>query len=154
MALPWALARLRPSAVRVRIRSRSTSASPPSTATINRLTRVTHGQSHAQRRRGSAIAVFVSSQFHVVVAAIVAVIQLFWDGKGDRLLVADLILGDAGVAAWLSGDTMRPLGFRSRTTQARTHKLLAGIAAHPACLCVAVLHLLLLRGELRADGRR
>jgi hypothetical protein len=36
MAFPWALARLRPSAVRVRIRSRSTSASPPSTASIKR----------------------------------------------------------------------------------------------------------------------
>ena len=36
MAFPWALARLLPSAVRVRIRSRSTSASPPSTANINR----------------------------------------------------------------------------------------------------------------------
>jgi hypothetical protein len=36
MAFPWALARLLPSAVRVRIRSRSTSASPPKTASINR----------------------------------------------------------------------------------------------------------------------
>ena len=36
MAFPWALARLRPSAVRVRIRSRSTSAKPPSTASIKR----------------------------------------------------------------------------------------------------------------------
>jgi hypothetical protein len=36
MCLPWALARLRPSAVRVRIRSRSTSARPPRTASINR----------------------------------------------------------------------------------------------------------------------
>jgi hypothetical protein len=34
MCFPWALARLRPSAVRVRIRSRSTSARPPSTASI------------------------------------------------------------------------------------------------------------------------
>ena len=34
--LPWALARLLPSAVRVRIRSRSTSASPPTTASIKR----------------------------------------------------------------------------------------------------------------------
>jgi hypothetical protein len=33
---PWALARLRPSAVRVRIRSRSTSARPPNTASIKR----------------------------------------------------------------------------------------------------------------------
>ena len=33
---PWALARLLPSAVRVRIRSRSTSARPPSTASIKR----------------------------------------------------------------------------------------------------------------------
>jgi hypothetical protein len=32
MCLPWALARLLPSAVRVRIRSRSTSAKPPRTA--------------------------------------------------------------------------------------------------------------------------
>jgi len=68
--------------------------------------------------------------------------------------MADLILGDAGVATWLPGDTMRLLRFRSCTTQAGTHKLLAGIAAHSACLCVAVLHLLLLRGELRADWRR
>ena len=36
MCFPWALARLLPSAVRVRIRSRSTSASPPSTASIKR----------------------------------------------------------------------------------------------------------------------
>ena len=36
MALPWALARFLPSAVRVRIRSRSTSARPPSTASIKR----------------------------------------------------------------------------------------------------------------------
>ena len=36
MCFPWALARLLPSAVRVRIRSRSTSAKPPSTASINR----------------------------------------------------------------------------------------------------------------------
>ena len=36
MAFPWALARARPSAVRVRIRSRSTSARPPSTASIKR----------------------------------------------------------------------------------------------------------------------
>ena len=36
MCFPWAFARLRPSAVRVRIRSRSTSASPPSTASIKR----------------------------------------------------------------------------------------------------------------------
>ena len=35
MAFPWALARLLPSAVRVRIRSRSTSAKPPRTASIN-----------------------------------------------------------------------------------------------------------------------
>ena len=36
MCFPRALARLRPSAVRVRIRSRSTSAKPPSTASIKR----------------------------------------------------------------------------------------------------------------------
>src|SRR6266446_9570837 len=36
MCCPWALARLLPSAVRVRIRSRSTSASPPRTAVISR----------------------------------------------------------------------------------------------------------------------
>src|SRR5258706_11885836 len=36
MCCPWALARLLPSAVRVRIRSRSTSAKPPSTASIKR----------------------------------------------------------------------------------------------------------------------
>ena len=36
MCFPWALARLLPSAVRVRIRSRSTSASPPRTASIKR----------------------------------------------------------------------------------------------------------------------
>ena len=36
MGCPRSLARLRPSAVRVRIRSRSTSAKPPSTASINR----------------------------------------------------------------------------------------------------------------------
>jgi len=36
MCFPWALARLLPSAVRVRIRSRSTSAKPPRTASIKR----------------------------------------------------------------------------------------------------------------------
>jgi hypothetical protein len=36
MAFPWALARLLPSAVRVRIRSRSTSAKPPNTVSIKR----------------------------------------------------------------------------------------------------------------------
>src|SRR6516162_3804860 len=36
ICFPWALARLLPSAVRVRIRSRSTSAIPPSTASIKR----------------------------------------------------------------------------------------------------------------------
>ena len=36
MCFPWALARLRPSAVRVRIRLRSTSAKPPRTASIKR----------------------------------------------------------------------------------------------------------------------
>jgi hypothetical protein len=34
ICFPWALARLLPSAVRVRIRSRSTSAKPPSTARV------------------------------------------------------------------------------------------------------------------------
>jgi hypothetical protein len=36
MCFPWALARLLPSAVRVRIRSRSMSARPPRTASIKR----------------------------------------------------------------------------------------------------------------------
>src|SRR5690348_507711 len=36
MCFPWALARLLPSAVRVRSRSRSTSAKPPSTASVKR----------------------------------------------------------------------------------------------------------------------
>jgi len=36
MCFPWALARLLPSAVRVRIRSRSTSGRPPRTASIKR----------------------------------------------------------------------------------------------------------------------
>jgi hypothetical protein len=41
-------------------------------------------------------------------------------------------------------------GFRfcRATASAGAHKFLAGIAAHPARLCVAVLHSLLLRSEL------
>ena len=68
---------------------------------------------------------------------------------GVALLMADLVLRDAGIAARFSVGAVRPFRFR-RTAQAGTHKLLAGVAGHAACLRVAILHSLLLRGELGA----
>ena len=64
--------------------------------------------------------------------------------------MADLVLRDAGIAARLSVGAVRPFRFR-RTAQAGTHKLLAGVAGHAACLRVTVLHALLLRSNL-GDG--
>ena len=61
--------------------------------------------------------------------------------------MGDLVLRDAGIAARFSVGAVRPFRFR-RTTQAGTHKLLAGVAGHAACLRVAVLHPLLLRSDL------
>ena len=56
MRFPWALARLLPSAVRVRIRSRSTSARPPSTASIKRPVRVLVSAHGSASDRNSALA--------------------------------------------------------------------------------------------------
>ena len=67
-------------------------------------------------------------------------------------LVTDFVLGDAGVAARLAVDAVRLLGFGGGAAQARTHKLLASIAAHTARLRIAVFHSLLLRAELGAGG--
>jgi hypothetical protein len=69
---------------------------------------------------------------------------------GVALLMADLVLRDAGIAARFSVGAVRPFRFR-RTAQAGTHKLLAGVAGHADCLRVAVLHPLLLRSNL-GDG--
>jgi hypothetical protein len=69
---------------------------------------------------------------------------------GVALLMADLVLRDAGIAARFSVGAVRPFRFR-RTAQAGTYKLLAGVAGHAACLRVAVLHPLLLRSNL-GDG--
>jgi len=56
MCFPWALARLLPSAVRVRIRSRSTSASPPSTASIKRPVLVQVSAHGSAKERNCALA--------------------------------------------------------------------------------------------------
>jgi hypothetical protein len=70
------------------------------------------------------------------------------------LFVTNLVLGDAGIATRLSIGAVRPLCFASRATQAGTHKLLAGVARHAACLRVAVLHPLLLKVRLGTGGYR
>src|SRR5437588_8857824 len=69
---------------------------------------------------------------------------------GVALLMADLVLRDAGIAARFSVGAVRPFRF-GRTAQAGTHKLLAGVVCHAACLRVAVHHPLLLRSNL-GDG--
>jgi len=69
-------------------------------------------------------------------------------------LMADFVLSDASVAARLTVHTLWLLSLGGGTAQTGTHKLLAGIAGHAASLRIAVLHALLLRGELRAGGRR
>ena len=75
-------------------------------------------------------------------------------GLGPRsLLVADLVHGDAGIAARLPLGAMPPFRFSRRAAQAGAHELLAGVAGHAARLRVAVLHPLLLRGELGARWR-
>ena len=56
MCFPWALARLLPSAVRVRIRSRSTSAKPPSTASIKRPVLVVLSAHGSAKDRNCALA--------------------------------------------------------------------------------------------------
>ena len=56
MCFPRSLARLLPSAVRVRIKSRSTSARPPSTASINRPVRVPVSAHGSARDRNCALA--------------------------------------------------------------------------------------------------
>ena len=55
MCFPRALARLLPSAVRVRIRSRSTSAKPPSTASISRPVLVPVSAHGSAKDRGKAM---------------------------------------------------------------------------------------------------
>jgi len=56
MCFPWALARLLPSALRVRIRSRYTSASPPSTASIQRPVLVPVSSHGSAKDRNCALA--------------------------------------------------------------------------------------------------
>ena len=56
MAFPWALARVLPSAVRVRMRSRSTSASPPNTASIKRPVLVPVSAYGSAKERNCALA--------------------------------------------------------------------------------------------------
>jgi hypothetical protein len=68
------------------------------------------------------------------------------------LLMANLVHGDAGITARLSLGALRPFRFWRATASAGTHELLAVIAAHAAYLRVAVLHFLLLSGELSAGG--
>jgi len=68
------------------------------------------------------------------------------------LFVANLVLCDAGVAARLPVDAVRLLCVGGSAAETGTHELLAGVAAHSACLGVAVLHSLLLRVELGAGG--
>src|SRR6266480_1371768 len=60
------------------------------------------------------------------------------------------ILGDAGVSTWLAFGAMRSLRRSTSNAKTGTHELLARGARYTACLCVAVLHALLLRGELGA----
>ena len=76
--------------------------------------------------------------------------------RTDRLtlLVADLVLGNAGIAARLPVDAMRLFGFSGPAAETGTHKLLSGAASHACCLRVAVLHTLLLGGELGTCWRR
>jgi hypothetical protein len=69
-------------------------------------------------------------------------------------LVADLILGNAGVAARLTVDAVRLLGFGRAAAQTGAHKGLAGVAGHAFRLRVALCHFLLLRIELGAGGYR
>jgi len=69
------------------------------------------------------------------------------------LLVADLVHGDAGIAARLSLCAMGSFRFGGWPAKAGTQELLAGVAGHAARLRVAVLHPLLLRGELGARWR-
>jgi len=71
---------------------------------------------------------------------------------GLTLLVADLVLGNAGIAAWLSVDAVRLFGFSGPAAETGTHKLLSGAASHACCLRVAVLHTLLLGGSWALAG--
>ena len=71
------------------------------------------------------------------------------------LFVTDLILGYAGVAARLTVDAVRLLGFGGWfITQTGTHELLTRIAGHALRLCIAVRHSLLLRVDLRVEWQR
>jgi hypothetical protein len=70
------------------------------------------------------------------------------------LLVADLVHGDAGIAARLSLCAMGSFRFGGWPAKAGTQELLAGVAGHAARLRVAVLHPLLLRVELGARWHR
>jgi hypothetical protein len=70
-------------------------------------------------------------------------------------LVADLILGDAGIAARLAVDALRLLGFGGWfVAQTGTYELLARVTGHAFCLRIALCHSLLLRVDLGADRRR
>ena len=68
--------------------------------------------------------------------------------------MTDLVLGDAGIAAGLPVDAPRFFALGCSTAEAGTHEILADLSIHTSGLGVAVLHSLLLRGKLRADGRR
>ena len=77
------------------------------------------------------------------------------DCSNAALFVADLILGDAGVAARLAVDTVRFLGFSGWfVAQTGTHELLTRVAGHTFRLHIAVSHSLLLRVDLGAGGHR
>ena len=73
---------------------------------------------------------------------------------GLTLLVADLVLGNAGIAARFSVDALRLFGLSGSAAETRTHELLSGAAGRTGCLRVTVLHSLLLRGKLGTRWRR
>ena len=61
-------------------------------------------------------------------------------------LVADLIVGDAGIAGRLAFDALRLLGFGGWfVAQTGTHELLTRVTGHAFPLRIAVCHSLLLR---------
>ena len=70
-------------------------------------------------------------------------------------LVADLILGDGGIAARLAVDALRLLGVGGWfVAQTGTHELLTRVTGHAFRLHIAVCHCLLLRVDLSAGRRR
>jgi hypothetical protein len=67
--------------------------------------------------------------------------------------VANLVLGDAGIPARFPLGAVRPFRFGGWSAEAGTHELLSGVAGHAACLRIAILHSLLLSGDLSARWR-